>query len=146
MYKLILVTSIAVLLTACNIESKFFPKKPVSTGEKVWSFIEFHVPEKDGSIEDYYYFGLVSKDLYQKIKSHEVKEGLIFMEKVRYWTTENIIESYEDEIYSDEMAFRIEDIVKFEMVKKEPVIGFKYKDNENEEMTDSSVIDGNVIQ
>ena len=131
MYKQILAISIVLFLSACNIDSKFFPKKPISSGEKVWTFIEYQVPDKQGVIEDYYYFGRVDKDLYEKIKIHEVKDGLIFMEKVRYWNTENVIESYEDELYSDEMAFRIEDIVKFELVKKEPVVGFKYEDDDD---------------
>jgi hypothetical protein len=114
------------LLSACNIESKFFPKQAFSEGEKIWTFIQYNVPQKEGGFEDYYYFGLVSENLYKKIKTHEIKDGLVFMEKVKYWNTEDIIESYADEIYSDEMAFRIEDIVRIELVKKEPVEGFTY--------------------
>jgi hypothetical protein len=130
MFKKIIIVTILVFLSACNLEEKFLPKKPVIEGEKVWTFIQFHVDEKEGGFEDYYYFGMVDKDLFQKIKRHEVKDGLIFMEKVKYWNTDDVIESYEDEIYSDEMAFRIEDIVRFEMVKKEPVDGFTY-DNDD---------------
>ena len=107
--------------------------KTISNEHKIWSFIEFQVPNTQGILEDYYYFGLVSEDLYEKIKSHQVKDGLIFMESVRYWNNDDVIESYDDEIYSDELAFRIEHIVKFERVKKEPEIGFKYDDESYEE-------------
>lgn len=117
-------------LSACNIESKLFPKQAIDNGKKIWTFISFNVPQKGGGIEDYYYFGLISENLYQKIKTHEIKDGLLFMEKVKYWNTEDAIESYADELYSDELAFRIEDIVKLELVKTEPVNGFKYADEE----------------
>ena len=137
MIKRIIVLLLFMSLSACNIDSIFFPKKPAASGEKIWSFIEYHVPEKDGSIEDYYYFGLVSKDLYEKIKSNEVKDGMIFMEKVRYWNNDDVIEGYDDELYSDELAFRIEHIVKFERVKKEPVVGFKYDDDEDETLIET---------
>jgi hypothetical protein len=130
MCKKIIVISIIVLLSACNIDSKFFPKTPESSGEKIWTFIQYHVSDKEGVIEDYYYFGLIDKGLYEKIKTHETKDGLIFMEKVKFWNTEDVIESYDDAIYSDELAFRIEDIVKFELVKKEPVDGFRYDDED----------------
>lgn len=30
------------------------------------------------------------------------------------------------------MAFRIEHIIKFELMKKEPIVGFKYEDDEEE--------------
>ena len=128
----ILILLILIFLSACNIESKFFPKKSFAEGEKIWTFIQFHVPDKKGVIEDYYYFGLISENIYIKIKNHEIKEGLLFMEKVKYWNTENIIETYTDDIYSDEMAFRIEDIVRFELVKNEPIDGFKYTEDEQE--------------
>ena len=121
------------LLYGCNIDSYFFSDKTISNEHKIWSFIEFQVPNTQGILEDYYYFGLVSEDLYEKIKSHQVKDGLIFMESVRYWNNDDVIESYDDEIYSDELAFRIEHIVKFERVKKEPEIGFKYDDESYEE-------------
>jgi hypothetical protein len=126
MYKKTLVLLVIILLSACNLEDKIFPKQGFTEGEKIWTFIQYHVPGKEGDIEDYYYFGLVNKILYEKIKNHEIKDGLIFMEKVKYWNTEDVIESYEDEIYSGEMAFRIEDIVRIELVKKEPVDGFTY--------------------
>lgn len=75
---------ICLSLSACNIDSLFFPKESVASGEKIWAFIEYHVPGKEGSVEDYFYFGLVSKDLYNKTKSHDVRDGLIFMEEVKY--------------------------------------------------------------
>ncbi len=130
MNKIIVVVLIALSLSACNIDSKFFPKQAVAEDEKIWTFIEYHVPDKDGVLDDHYYFGLVSKDLYRKIKTHEIEKGLLFMEKVKFWNTEDVIETYADEIYSDEIAFRIEHIIKFELVKKEPVDGFKYAEEE----------------
>jgi hypothetical protein len=142
MIKILIISMVLSLLSACNIDSKFFPRQPVSSGEKVWSFIEYHVPDKTGVLEDYYYFGLVSKDLYEKIKSHEIKDGLIFMENIRYWNTDNVIESYEDEIYSNEIGFRIEHIVKFELMKEEPIVGFKYEDDEEGESVETE----NVVE
>lgn len=132
----ILILSALVFLSACNIESKFFSNNAIVEGNKIWAFIQFHVPDKAGVLEDYYYFGLINENLYKKIKSHEVNEGLIFMEKVKYWNNDNVIETYSDDLYTDEMAFRIEHIVRFELVKKEPVDGFSYPSEEisNEEI------------
>jgi hypothetical protein len=141
MFKNLAILAILFTLSACDLEEKLFPKQPFEDGPKIWTFIQYHVPEKEGGFEDYYYFGLVNENLYQKIKRHEIKDGLIFMEQVKYWNTEDVIESYEDEIYSDEMAFRIEDIIKFELVKKEPVVGFSYsKDELIEENNESDEI------
>ncbi|MBL1142790.1 MAG: hypothetical protein HND53_12250 [Proteobacteria bacterium] len=128
----LIIVLIFISSSACNIDSKFFPKKAFAEDEKILTFIQYHVSDKEGVVEDYYYFGLISKDLYRKIKTHEVNEGLIFMEKVKYWNTDDVIESYADEIYSDEMAFRIEDIVRLDLVKEEPVDGFQYPEEEQD--------------
>jgi hypothetical protein len=141
MFKKITIILCLLTLSACNLEENLFPSQHQSfeEGEKIWAFIQYHIPEKEGGFEDYYYFGLVSENLYKKIRTHQIKDGLIFMENVKYWNTEDIIESYEDEIYKDEMAFRIEDIVRFEMVKSEPVDGFTYdSDNIIEDVVKSS--------
>ena len=120
-----------VFLFGCNLDDEVFAANQstaISEGKKIWAFIQYNLPQEDGKLEDYYYFGLINEVLYKKMISHEVKNGLIKMESVRYWDNDDVIQSIEDEIYSDELVFQIEDIRKIDLVKNEPVIGFKYPD------------------
>ena len=116
--------------SACNLEDEVFSSKGITGGERIWFFFQFNLPESNDKYGDYYYFGSINENLYQKIRSHEIEKGFITLEKVRYWTNDDIIESYADDIYSDELTFRTEDIMKVFLVKSNPVIGYKYPDSE----------------
>lgn len=119
------------LLSACNPADEVEAAREFQDGKKIWIFAQFNVPKEDNTIEDYYYFAQINESLYEKIKDHRIKQGFIVLEKVRYWTNDDTIESIGDEIYADEMLFRIEDIRKIDLVKKEPRIGFKYGQKED---------------
>ena len=86
--------------------------------------------QRPSYIEDYYYFAQINESLYEKITDHRIKQGFIVLDNVRYWTNDDTIKSIGDEIYDDEMLFRIEDIRKIDLVKNEPRIGFKYGQQE----------------
>ena len=114
------------LLSACNMRDEVEAAKELQDGKKIWIFAQLNVPKEDNTIEDYYYFARINESLYKKIKAHRIKQGFITFQKVRYWTNDDTIASIGDEIYADEMVFRIEDIRKIDLVKREPRIGFKY--------------------
>ena len=114
------------LLSACNMRDEAEAAREFQDGKKIWVFAQINVPKEDNTIEDYYYFAQINESLYKKIKDHRIEQGFIVLEKVRYWTNDDTIKSIGDEIYGDEMLFRIEDIRKIDLVKNEPAIGFKY--------------------
>ena len=117
-------------LSACNPGDEVEAAKEFQDGKKIWIFAQINVPKEDNTIEDYYYFARINESLYEKIKDHRIKQGFIVLDNVRYWTNDDTIESIGDEIYADEMVFRIEDIRKIDLVKSEPRIGFKYGQKE----------------
>ena len=117
-------------LSACNPGDEVEAAKEFRDGKKIWIFAQINVPKEDNTIEDYYYFARINESLYKKIKDHRIKQGFIVFQNVRYWTNDDTIESIGDEIYADEMVFRIEDIRKIDLVKNEPRIGFKYGQKE----------------
>ena len=113
-------------LSACDMRDEVEAAREFQDGKKIWVFAQINVPKEDNTIEDYYYFAQINESLYKKIKDHRIKQGFIVLEKVRYWTNDDTIKSIGDEIYGDEMLFRIEDIRKIDLVKNEPAVGFKY--------------------
>ena len=128
--KVIVGLVILLSLSACNPGDEVEAAKEFQDGKKIWIFAQINVPKEDNTIEDYYYFARINESLYEKIKDHRIKQGFIVLDNVRYWTNDDTIESIGDEIYADEMIFRIEDIRKIDLVKSEPRIGFKYGQKE----------------
>ena len=120
------------LLSACNPGDEIKAAKEFQDGKKIWVFAQVNVPEENNTIEDYYYFAQINESLYKKIKNQQIKQGFIVFQNVRYWTSDDTIKSIGDELYDDEMLFRIEDIRKLDLVKKEPRVGFKYGEQQEQ--------------
>ena len=114
------------LVSACNLGEEVNSITEFNDGKKVWVFIQFNVEQNNKKFEDYYYFGQINSSLYKKITSRKIQRGFITLKKVRYWANDDSIKSYSDELYSDEMLFRVEDIRKMDLLKIEPKPGFKY--------------------
>ena len=126
------------LLSACNPGDEIEAAKEIQDGKKIWIFAQVNVPKEGNTIEDYYYFAQVNESLYKKIKGHRIKQGFIVFQNVRYWTNDDTIKSIGDEIYDDEMLFRIEDIRKIDLVKNEPKIGFRYGEQQEAAETEKA--------
>lgn len=109
-------------LSACNLEELQSVKDNISE-EKVWVFAQFNVPEKDGKFEEFFYYGKVSKPLYESIKKNKIKNGFILLDDVMYWGREDLIYEYADNENEGELIFRIEDLRKMVLVVKAPVAG-----------------------
>ncbi len=126
-------------LSACKPGDEIEAAREMQDGKKIWIFAQLNVPEENNEIEDYYYFAQINESLYEKIKTHRIKQGFIVLQNVRYWSKTDEIKSIADEIYSDEMLFRIEDIRKIDLVKNEPRIGFKYGSTAKEPAKDNTI-------
>jgi len=113
-------------LAACKVGNEIEAVKEMQDGKKIWIFAQLNVPQGNNKVEDYYYFAQINESLYEKIKSQKISEGFIVFQNTRYWSSDDVIKSIADGLYSDEMLFRIEDIRKIDLVKHEPKVGFKY--------------------
>ena len=97
-----------------------------SSPEQIWVFAQFNVQEKNG-LEDYYYYGRVSKSLFEKISRNTIRSGFILLGDIRYIGNDDIIHEYRDSESSGDILFRIEDIRRFERIVKPPAIGKSFK-------------------
>lgn len=118
------------LLSSCGIGEDTPAVQEFADGEYVWAFIQFNVPEKGGKFEDYYYFGKINKELSKKISINGIHKGFILLKDVRFWDKDNNIQKYADGVFSGDLIFKIEDIRKISIVKKEPQIGKPYSPEE----------------
>ena len=82
-------------------------------------FAQFNVPEAKG-IEDYFYYGRINEELYQRIIDGETTAGLIVMRDVRYWSNDDELRKYEDAADSGVLVFRIEHLVRLALKKGDP--------------------------
>lgn len=127
----LLLTLLLLPVSACKPGDEIESLKEFQDGKKVWVFAQFNVEQKDNTLEDYYYFGQINASLYRKIAQRKIRRGFIALKKVRYWASDDSVKSYSDELYSDEIIFRVEDIRKIDLLKREPEPGFSYNHEEN---------------
>lgn len=115
-------------MSGCKLSDEIESISEFKSSEKIWIFSQINVNRKNNKIEEYFYYGQINKSLYEKIKAQKIKHGFFAIENVRYWTTDNKIAAFSDDMSSGELLFRIEDIRKIELQKSGPVIGYKYPD------------------
>lgn len=120
--KYIVLFVFAVSLMGCNLQSEAQALNSMRDSEKVWVFAQFNIDQEDDDLETYYYYGLVAKKLYKAIAYNEIESGFMLMEEVKYWS-DDLIHDYEDGESAGELVFRIEDVVKMELIKVEPIAG-----------------------
>lgn len=112
----------ALLLMGCNGPEVRAIEKHFS-GEKIWVFLQFNVPEEGSDIESYYYYAKISDNLYQSIAQNSLTSGFILLEEIKYWGKDDLIHEYKNGENTGDMVFRIEDIRKIDVIAKEPVAG-----------------------
>lgn len=110
-------------LIGCDVQSEARAINSMMDKDKVWVFAQFNVREESDGLESYYYFGQMSKKLYDSIAFNEIESGFILLESVKYWGAEDLIYDYKDVEKSGEIIFRIENIVKVSLVNIAPVAG-----------------------
>ena len=120
----IAVVVLAVLLAGCDLVEELCAVEAEIEGPRVWAFMQFNVPEEGGGIGSYYYYGNISKELYDKINSNKIKRGFMLLEKVRYWGDDDLVHEYRDKEYSGNLVFRVEDLVRIKGINSDPLLGF----------------------
>lgn len=109
------------LMTGCSGQELASTVRQSLDADTIWVHAHFNVPEKEG-VEDYYYFGRISKELYQQILDGKKEKGFILLRDVRYWNTDDEIVKYEDHVDAGHILFRIENLMKLVLEKGDPYI------------------------
>ncbi len=121
--KYLIAIFVLILMTGCNAQEELNAIKSMKDDHKVWIFAQFNVKEGNDDQESYYYYGKISKKLYDAISFNEIERGFILLENVKYWGDGDLIYDYRDIESSGEIIFRIENIVKMEKINIEPIPG-----------------------
>lgn len=124
--RLYVVIILSFFLQACNIGQEVDAIAETSGGKPIWIYTHINVVSEGDKLDSYYYFGQINESLYEKISNNRIRSGFILLRNVRYWSDQDTIVAYEDEIDDGNLMFRIEDIQRIRRAKSEPVIGFKY--------------------
>ncbi|UUY07346.1 hypothetical protein LRS11_16155 [Pseudomonas sp. J452] len=123
----LLLLTLTLALAGCQLEDETLALEANAKEEQVWTFIQFNVPEEDEGLESFYYYGKVSKSLYQLISSNRLQSGFLRLQDMHYWGDDDLIYTYRDPQNSGEMVFRIEDIRSMKLVRKAPTPGLGYE-------------------
>lgn len=122
----------------CNQIDEVSALKSLNDSKRVWVFAQFNVPEEGGEIESYYYYGKISKALYESISNNEIGSGFILMSQVKYWGNDDLIHDYENKETSGELVFRIEHIATVNLINTPPVAGKGYNQFEEKDLPPES--------
>ena len=116
----------------CGAKDEITSLSTLRDSKKVWVFAQFNINDENG-MDSYYYYGEISKNLYETIATNNIQTGFILLENVKYWGEDDIIYDYKDEEDSGELIFRIEDIVKVDLLNKAPVTGKSTEQTEEQD-------------
>ena len=89
------------------------------TKEKQWVYIELSTISKTDTT-DYFLYGQINKSIINKIDNDD-SEGLFLISKARFMNDDKMLELYEDEEYSGELVFKIQDIEEIKLFNDDPV-------------------------
>ena len=123
----LLLLTLTLALAGCRFDDETLALEANAKEEQVWAFIQFNVPEEDDGLESFYYYGKVSKSLYQLISANRLQSGFVRLQEMHYWGDDDLIHAYRDLQNSGEMVFRIEDIRSIKLVRKAPTPGVGYE-------------------
>ena len=118
--KLLILTSLLVL-TGFNSEDLFTHIKQSIDEDTIWVYAQINIPEKDDSIETYYYQGRIKQDIYNLIIDGSLKEGFILFRDIRYFD-DYTVKKLENGSNTGDILFRMEHIVKVDLLKGDPLI------------------------
>lgn len=110
-------------IIGCDLKQEVLALQSGLNEEKVWVFVQFNVREESDGLESYYYYGEISKDIYNQIRNNSINKGFVLLENVKYWGDEDLIYNYADVENFGELIFRIEDISKVVLINVEPIAG-----------------------
>lgn len=126
--KIVVSLFVLIALFGCD-EKSSQTSKPSEPVKRVWIFAQFNVPEEGDQIESYWYYGRITDAMYQDLSSNNISEGFIRLADVHFWGNDDKVHPYEDEEFTGEMLFKIEDLRKVTLVKRLPVMEDQHERN-----------------
>lgn len=141
MKNIISIFIVLIFLSGCRASDESYALSSINDKDLAWVFIQFNVPEEKDDSETYYLYGKISKELLSKISNNQIAQGFIFLQSVRYWGNDDTITAYRDGENSGDLVYRIEDIRRIKLVRKEPKIGMGYDEFTSTEEEDKKAGD-----
>ncbi|HEY9036703.1 MAG TPA: hypothetical protein VIM96_08345 [Pseudomonadales bacterium] len=114
---------LAVVLLGCDARTDIQASDANNAHEKIWVFVQINVPEEDGGVESYYYYGQIPQKTYDGISQNVFDKGFILLENVKYWGNDDLLHEYKDDENTGDLVYRIEDIRRIKRVHTVPDVG-----------------------
>ena len=120
LYKFSIIT---LILFFCSC-STFVNQEELKPENKKWVYLEILNIMK-GDSTNYYLYGKINNSILTKINKNEKSSGLFKFSEIRFINDDDLFEIYEDENDSGDLYFRIENIKKISVYKRDPIYTFK---------------------
>jgi hypothetical protein len=118
-YSIILFSGI--LLFGCNNPELSYED---NSNYNQWVFISLEtVMKKDTT--DYYFYAQINGKILDKINKNDIS-GYVILNNIRFINDSDKLQIYEDNIDQNQRIFRVKDIVKIELLKKDPLYTFNF--------------------
>lgn len=115
--KTFIYASIGILLLAACSE---VPTGMISK-DRTWVYVELETVTFDDTT-NYYYFGQMKQDLLESFDKVQELKGLFTLTNVRYYGDNDIVTLYSDERDKGLLIFKIDDIVKIDVLNRDPML------------------------
>ena len=98
---------------------------PIENSDKAkqWVFISIESPMKYDTA-NYHYYGQINREVLKNMNKGDVS-GYFEIQKIRYINQSNQLEVYEDTALIGSKFFRIKDIARVELLKKDPLLFYE---------------------
>ncbi len=99
---------------------------------KQWVYVKLISEMRKDTATYSYYYGCMNKNVVEQIKKNDIS-GMFILSDMRFLNDSDKLELYENNLESGMCIFRVKDIVRLDLEKKDPVLTYKV-----EELTDSA--------
>jgi hypothetical protein len=83
---------------------------------------------------EFFLYGQIKTAIAQDLMENQKSSGVFHIEKLRYYNDDDLLEIYEDEKDEGLFIFRIQDVRRVELLKKDPVLSM-----DEEELSEKSL-------
>lgn len=130
--------ALSTLSAGCGLSDDVKSLAGDSNDNLIWIWAQFNVPIKNSEIDNYYYYGRVPEELFNKVSSGEIDSGFILLRDIRYWGKDDLIHAFKDRENTGDILFRIEDMRRVELIANEPIVGRGNEQFEDQQSVASS--------
>ena len=118
--RLLFAILIMVTLTSCDPKAIY---REDNCNDQQWVYISIEsFMRKDST--DYFYYGQVSKKLIDRLNKGN-SSGYFVLKNIRYFNDSDKLQLYADSSWMGTKVFRVKDIVKMNLLTRDPVLAYK---------------------